>query len=406
MSLCDKFKPKKISDIIGNYSQINNIIKWLSSWNSQSEKALLIYGQSGIGKNSSIDVIVNELKYNKIEINASDKRDVNVFEYLSSVIKSSNDFFNNNNKRILIIDEIDCMTTSDKGGILKLKELIKNTNIPIICIANDLNKQKLTPIKSVCKKIEFFACDAQILTDKIYKLISYENTYNLSKKNIENIVISSKGDIRNILNTIHMKLTKSNKDEILDINILDAVKYYINNKNISSEYQTSFFNIDGELMPYYIHNIYPNFINNIDDLNKSAENLSDYNIYYKFCNMEYLISNIVKKGNTYNGFIQFPTSLSSLNTINKYTKLFKKYNIDIYNLSVIYETFFKKLLDKTITDNELSNCKYEKDDMYDIIEHFYKKKVPTDIKKKINFLEKSCIKNQLFGKKLCKNQAC
>jgi len=400
MSLCDRFKPTKIGDIIGNSAQINNIIKWLNMWNSQSEKALLIYGPSGIGKNSSIDVIVNELKYNKIEINASYKRDVNVFEYLSSVIKSSNDFFNNNNKRILIIDEIDCMTTNDKGGIIKLKELIKNTNIPIICIANDLNKPKLTPIKSVCKKIEFFICDAQILTDKIYKLISCEKSYNLSKKNIENIVISSRGDIRNILNTIHMKLTNSNKDEILDINILDAVKYYINNKNISNEHQTSFFNIDAELMPYYIHNLYPHFINNIDDLNKSADNLSDYNIYFKFCNMEYLISNIVKKGNTYNGFIQFPSSLSSLNTINKYTKLLKKYNINIYDLSVIYETFFKKLIDKSITDDEIFNCKYEKDDIYDIIEHFYKKIVPTDIKRKITKIYKKRDAKQLFEKKL------
>lgn len=35
------------------------------------------------------------------------------------------------------MDEVDGMSSSDKGGIRSLIEIIKKTKIPIICICND-----------------------------------------------------------------------------------------------------------------------------------------------------------------------------------------------------------------------------------------------------------------------------
>lgn len=44
-----------------------------------------------------------------------------------------------NDKVIILMDEVDGMTGSDKGGIKCLIEMIKATKVPIICICNDRN---------------------------------------------------------------------------------------------------------------------------------------------------------------------------------------------------------------------------------------------------------------------------
>lgn len=155
-SLCDKFKPKKITDIIGNKKQVNEIIKWLNSKNKKNkkEKALLIHGKPGIGKSSSVDVIIRELKLDKIETNASDKRSASSIDDLFPMVKCKPMF--GMGKRVLVIDEVGGMSSGDRGGVAKLKSLIEISKVPIICIANDLSGTKLTPIKSLSKKIEFF----------------------------------------------------------------------------------------------------------------------------------------------------------------------------------------------------------------------------------------------------------
>ena len=44
---------------------------------------------------------------------------------------------------VLIMDECDGMSGSDRGGIAMLIELIKETKYPIICICNDRQHQKV-----------------------------------------------------------------------------------------------------------------------------------------------------------------------------------------------------------------------------------------------------------------------
>lgn len=398
-SLCDKFKPKKITDIIGNKKQVNEIIKWLNSKNKKNkkEKALLIHGKPGIGKSSSVDVIIRELKLDKIETNASDKRSASSIDDLFPMVKCKPMF--GMGKRVLVMDEVDGMSSGDRGGVAKLKSLIEISKVPIICIANDLSGTKLTPIKSLSKKIEFFPPDPQVITNHVYRLVSQEKGYEkLTKKKVERVVMSAMGDIRSIFNTIQLQLKTSDKDEIQDMSMADVVKHYVNDKELSPEQRRSLFFTDCTLMPCYIHHMYPNFVTSLKDITNIADNLSYCDVMeteirsnqnWQFINyVESLVSNAASKGDKYRGFIQFPSNLSKMSKANKYIKLLRKYNLDNDSLSLINEKFFKKLVDETVTDWEIENCKFEKDDMYDMIEHFFGKKVPTKMKRKITSIYK------------------
>lgn len=397
LSLVDRFKPKKICDIIGNKKKINYIIDWLKNWKSQKMKSLLIYGNPGIGKTSSIDVIVKNMGYDKIDTNASNKRSGNSIEYLIPMVKSKPMF--SKGKRILIMDEVDGMSSGDRGGVTKLKELIEESRVPVICIANDLSGRKLTPIKSLSKKIEFLPVEPTILVERIYRLISQTSDIkNMSRKRIENIVMTSRGDIRNILNTIQIRLRKSDKDEIQDLDTADAVKYLVNDKNLSMDQRRNLFFMDCGLIPYYIHHMYPSYIKDMNDLVEVSNNMSlcdnfekiiQYNQDWYFVNyIEKFTTDACSRGDKYRGFIQFPQCLSKLSKTNKYKRVLRKYKLTQDSLHLIYLKFLRKLIDETVTEEELIEYNYEKDDMYDLLEHFYKKKVPTKMKRKITSIYK------------------
>lgn len=67
---------------------------------------------------------------------------------------------------MLIMDEVDGMTTGDKGGAVELATLIKKTKIPIICICNDIRSQKVQPLTRVCYDARFKRFFLDLIQDK------------------------------------------------------------------------------------------------------------------------------------------------------------------------------------------------------------------------------------------------
>lgn len=54
------------------------------------------------------------------------------------------------------MDEVDGMAgNEDRGGIQELITLIKNTSIPIICMCNDRNHQKIRSLVNYCFDVKF-----------------------------------------------------------------------------------------------------------------------------------------------------------------------------------------------------------------------------------------------------------
>ena len=60
-----------------------------------------------------------------------------------------------NKKRLVIMDEVDGMSTGDRGGIPELIKLIKTTLIPILCICNDRDSPKVRSLGSHCYDLKF-----------------------------------------------------------------------------------------------------------------------------------------------------------------------------------------------------------------------------------------------------------
>ena len=71
----EKYRPKKIEDIVGNEEAKATFVDWLTGKRrSKTKKAVLLYGPPGVGKTALVNAAARDCGFTIIEMNASDTR--------------------------------------------------------------------------------------------------------------------------------------------------------------------------------------------------------------------------------------------------------------------------------------------------------------------------------------------
>lgn len=119
-----------------------------------TSRCLLISGAPGIGKTSTVKLVSERLNYVPIITNASDKRSAKALKSsdILEIVKGNKIFKGNKiiERPMLIFDEVDGMSGGDRGGIQQMINFIRATKVPIICICNDRNCQKIRSLGTHC----------------------------------------------------------------------------------------------------------------------------------------------------------------------------------------------------------------------------------------------------------------
>lgn len=169
------------------------------------------------------------------------------------------------------MDEVDGMSAGDRGGMTELIQLIKKTHIPIICICNDRSSPKIRSLANHCLDLRFRRPDARSVLPRITAIAQKEGL-ELGVNAVEELVQSTHGDIRQILNILStFRLTGTRLDfdtskrwggtssrKDVELGPFDAVPALLGsgfNRMSLSERLDMYF-VDSSLVPLMIHENY------------------------------------------------------------------------------------------------------------------------------------------------------
>lgn len=196
------------------YNSIKDIREGL-----KNNKYILCSGFSGCGKTSLMRLLIQETKWDILEINSSNyeslanaKKKMSVFTEFKSVV-----FFFQNTSKLLLIDDMDILSNTDRNFNSFFFETLKNRtfDFPVICITNSNYEKKIGEAYKVfdtvihLKKLSFQQC-FQLVSKHIGESdgdINYDILTQLIKEN--------SNDLRTVLNHL---------DECRDSNANDVSK--------------------------------------------------------------------------------------------------------------------------------------------------------------------------------------
>lgn len=115
------------------------------------------------------------------------------------------------------MDEIDGMAgNEDRGGISALIDIIKETKVPIICICNDHQNQKLKTLIKYCYDLKFAKPDKRQVSKRLVEICKSEG-FDVEPNAVEFLCESVGNDIRQCLNFLELWSRKSNELKFKDI---------------------------------------------------------------------------------------------------------------------------------------------------------------------------------------------
>ena len=214
--LCEKYRAICFADIKGQDSAISTLRIFFK--NFPHKKALILHGPAGTGKTSLAYALAKEMDFELFELNASDLRNrASLEQVLKPAIEQSTLFAKKG--KVILVDEVDGVTSSDRGGLVELVALIEKTSFPIIITVNNIWQQKFNLLRRECEIVKLKELKYWEILTILQNIMKRENRL-ISENILKTIAAKSRGDVRAALNDLQTVLTL-NKDDLSGISVED-----------------------------------------------------------------------------------------------------------------------------------------------------------------------------------------
>ena len=224
--LVEKYRPKCVNDVIcNNKESIVNSLKNPSS----IPHFLFTSVTPGTGKTSMAKAIINELKCDKLILNSSNERKIDVIRNKVKIFACSSSW-KKGLKRCIFLDEFDGMTKAAQDALRNMMESYSSSCF-FILTCNHVEKV-IDPIRSRCMEIEFKKPD-RLQIGKLLGLICSKESIPFDAAGLKQLITTYYPSIRNMVMKIQeMQLTGKTltKDVVLqrDKEYEDAWKLIVN----------------------------------------------------------------------------------------------------------------------------------------------------------------------------------
>jgi len=231
----EKYRAMGFSDVKGQDLAIDKIKSFLKSF--PKKKAAVLYGPPGTGKTSLAYALAFELDAEILELNASDLRDKDKVAQIIGPASKQLSLFKKT--KIILIDEVDGISTRDRGGLSELLAIIDKTAFPVIVTANDIWQQKFNLLRQISDLINLKELDYKVILD-ILKQICIKEGFSVHIDVMTGIAIKARGDIRAAINDLQVlsgmdepslvkELGERNKEE----SIFSALQHIFKNAQLN-----------------------------------------------------------------------------------------------------------------------------------------------------------------------------
>lgn len=197
LPLIEKYRATRFEDIKGQDLVITQVKNFFNTF--PKEKALILTGPVGTGKTSMAIALANEYNLELFELNASDLRNRSSLEEVLKPSVEQQSLFKKS--KLILMDEADGITTTDRGGLPELIALIAKTNFPIIVTANNIWQKKFSLLRQKCQIITLKELGQSVILQIIREITKKENKL-VQEKTLVQISKQAKGDIRAALNDL------------------------------------------------------------------------------------------------------------------------------------------------------------------------------------------------------------
>ncbi len=228
----EKYRPNTIDEVVGNQKAKKELRSWARKWKNGKprKKAVILSGRPGIGKTTSAHALANEMRWESIEMNASDERNS---EAIKNVVGRSavDDTFSGSGKFIpyhegkrtlIVLDEADnIFGKEDRGGLWEISKIIDRTEQPIILVANDYYdlRRRSKLLVNKLKKIDFEPPNNKDIVLLLRDICRNENIiYDIEV--LKGLAERSEGDVRSAIRDLQSIALGRRSLKIEHLNVL------------------------------------------------------------------------------------------------------------------------------------------------------------------------------------------
>lgn len=293
----EKYKPSRISEIVGNKEAVERLVEWVRKWgrDPKAKRGALIYGPPGSGKTVAVEALARDLGLDLIEVNASDDRSKGRLERIVGGAASGMSIFGKG--RIIFLDEVDGMSPSmDSGAMDYIDELLSKANYPVILAANDAWDPKLGRIRQKCELIEFKRIGVREAVPFLKRVAEREGI-RADPEALKLLAERNRGDLRAMLKDLQTlsypggSLTKedvqrASKRDRTDL-IFNVLKNIFSAKSCySAKIAINEADVDQEMLFEWIYENAPLWLSDPGDLAKGMEALAKADLLFNIAKRE------------------------------------------------------------------------------------------------------------------------
>ena len=200
LPLIEKYRATSFEEIKGQDIVIQEVITFFKTF--PMKKALILNGPVGIGKTCMALALAKKFNLELFELNASDLRNRSKLDEVLKPATAQKSLFKKG--KLILMDEADGITTSDRGGLPELLVLIEKTQHPIIITANDIWQRKFNLLRKKCHLINLKELKDEIVLEILIDVLEKEKIPDpeINLQTINTIAKKSRGDTRAALNDL------------------------------------------------------------------------------------------------------------------------------------------------------------------------------------------------------------